>query len=108
MPAAWSPRGRPSVSRGPLVQELQQVVGRQLDLLVPPLGGAVQAGDQAIAVDAAKVAVDEPVAGLGLVGGALGQAEVPVGVLLPGVRLEERVLVAALGWTSPQSLLSTY
>ena len=68
-------------------------MGGQLDLLVPPLGRPVVAGDEAHPVDAPEVAVDEGVARLGLVGGAVGQAEVPRGVLLPRVRLEVGVLV---------------
>ena len=43
--------------------------------------------------DAPEVAVDERVPGLGLVVGALGEPEVPLGVLLPRVRLQEGVLV---------------
>jgi hypothetical protein len=42
----------------------------ELDLLVPPLGGAVVAGDQAHAVQAPGVALHERVAGLRLVVGA--------------------------------------
>ena len=62
-------------------------------VLVAPLGGAVVARDQAHPVDAAEVAVDERVARLGLVGRPVGEPEVPGGVLVPRVRLEERVLV---------------
>ena len=69
----------------------------ELDRLVPPLGGAVDAGDETGPVDASEVADDERVAGLRLVAGPVGQAEVPVGVLLPGVRLQECVLVVR-GW----------
>ena len=65
----------------------------QLDRLVPPFGGAVVAGDDAHAVQAPEVAVDEGVAALRVLRGALGQAQVPGGVLVPGVLLEERVLV---------------
>ena len=71
---------------------LQQVVGGQLDVLVPPLGGAVDARDQAGAVDPAEVAVHERVPRLGLVVGALGQAEVPRAVVVPRVPLEVGVL----------------
>jgi hypothetical protein len=80
----------------------------ELDLLVPPLGRAVVAGDQPGAVQAAQVAVDERVPGLRLVRRALGQPEVPLGVLLPRMPLEEGVLVGGAGCTSPQSLSSTY
>src|SRR5215208_6378367 len=67
-------------------------MGRELDLLVPPLRGAVHARDQGGPVDATEVAADEGVAGLGLVARALGEAEVPCGVLGPGVTLEVGVL----------------
>ena len=69
----------------------------ELDLLVPPLGGAVVAGDQAHPVQPPEVAVHERVARLRLVGGALGQPEVPERVVLEGVCLQERVLLAGAG-----------
>ena len=87
-PTAPPQTNRRSGDAGGLVQLLEQVVGGELDRLVPPLRGAVDAGDQPGAVHPAEVAVDERVAGLGLVVGALGQAEVPGGVLLPRVPLE--------------------
>jgi len=43
---------------------------RPLDLLVPPLSGAVHAGDQAGAVDPTEGAVDEPVPRLGSIRGS--------------------------------------
>jgi hypothetical protein len=82
----------------PGVQTLQQVVGGELDLLVPPLGGPVLAGDDAHAVQPAQVAVDERVPGLGLILGTVGEPEMPLcvprrsstavasGVALPAVR----------------------
>jgi hypothetical protein len=45
-------------------------------------------------VQTAEVAVDERVARLRLLGHALGDAEMPGGVLVPGVRLQERVLLS--------------
>jgi hypothetical protein len=72
-------------------------VGRELDLLVPPFCGAVMARDQAGAVEAAKVSVDEGVSRLGLVWGAIGESEVPFAVLAPRVRREKRVLVFGSG-----------
>ena len=60
-------------SAAALVEVLEEVVGGQLDLLVAPLGGPVLAGDQAHAVEAAEVAVDEGVPSLGLVAGAIGE-----------------------------------
>src|SRR5262245_14918544 len=83
---AWTLRRR-------LVEVLQQVVGGQFDSLVTPFRCAVDAGDQAGAVDAAEVAVHEGVARLGLVGCPLGETEVPQRVVVPAVRLEEAVLV---------------
>src|SRR6185436_15142867 len=75
------------------VELLEQVVGGQLDLLVAPLRGPEHAGDQAAPMKAPEVAEDERVAGLGLVGGPGGQPEVPRGVFVPLVLVEEVVLV---------------
>jgi hypothetical protein len=70
------------------VEPLQQVVCGEFDLLVPPFGGAVNGCDQRGSVDPSQVAVDEGVPGLGFVGGAGGEAEMPGRVLLPGVLVE--------------------
>ena len=51
-------------------------------------------------MDPTEVAVDEGVARLRAVLRAHGQAEVPFGVVVPRVRLEVGVLVAARGWMS--------
>ena len=67
-------------------------MGRQLDGLVAPFGGAVLAGDQPRAVHAPQVAVDEGVSGLGPVLGAIGQAEVPFRIGVPVVGLKEAKL----------------
>jgi hypothetical protein len=53
----------------------------ELNLLVPPFGGAVMAGDQSHPVQPPEITVDKPVARLRLVGRALGQAEMPGRVL---------------------------
>jgi hypothetical protein len=76
------------------VEQLQQLVGGQLDFLVSPLGGSVVAGDQAGPVDSAEVAVDERVPGLCLVGGALGQPEVPLGYAMLEPKLSAIKLTA--------------
>src|SRR5205085_4207170 len=77
---------RPGRSSGALaVEVLEQVVGGQFDRLVVPLRGPVDAGDEGRPVYAPEVAVDEGVAGLGLIGGPLGQGQVPVGVFLARV-----------------------
>ena len=89
------------------VEVLQQIVGGQLDLLVPPLGGPVVARDQAHAVQAAEVAVDERVPRLGLRARPLGEREVPRPVLVPRVPLQVRVLGLRSGWTSPHRLERT-
>jgi two-component system OmpR family sensor kinase len=83
----------PCLRRQP-VQPLQEFVGGELDLLVPPLGRPVHAGDDAHPVDAPEVPVDEGVPGLRLVGGPLGQPEVPAGVLVPRVPVQVGVLIA--------------
>src|SRR5918994_7535664 len=67
------------------IQELQQLVSCEFDLFVPPLCCTVVAGDQASAVQAAEVSVDECVASLRLLRSALGEAEMPFGVLAPRV-----------------------
>ena len=82
---------------GHLVQLLEQTVGGALDLFVPPLRRPVHARDQPRAVDAAEVAVDEGVARLGLVGGAVGERQVPGAVRRPVVALEEGVLGPRVG-----------
>ncbi|HET9969983.1 MAG TPA: HAMP domain-containing sensor histidine kinase, partial [Streptosporangiaceae bacterium] len=87
---------RPLLHRQP-VKPLEELVRGELDLLVPPLSRPVHAGDDAHPVDAPEVPVYEGVPGLGLVGGPLGQAEVPAGVLFPGVPLQVGVLVARAG-----------
>lgn len=72
---------------------LQEVMGGELDLFVTPFGGTVLARDQAHAMDPPEVAVHEAVSSLRLVGRTLGEPQMPVGVLLPRVRIEEGVLV---------------
>jgi hypothetical protein len=57
---------------------------------------------------AAQVAIDNGVPGLGLLGSPVGEGQVPVAVLRPGMGLRKAFLSAALGWTSLQMLLSTY
>src|SRR5215471_18592859 len=91
-------RGRPALPAALTlrVEVLEQLVCRKLDLLVPRLRGSVRAGDQPHPVDPMEVAVDEGVARLR----AHGQAEMPFGVVVPRVRLEVGVLVAARGWRS--------
>ena len=79
-------------SPGDGVQALQQVVRRQLDLLVTPLRGAIDARDQGRPMDPTEIAADEGVAGLGLVARALRETEVPRGVLIPGVPLQVGIL----------------
>jgi hypothetical protein len=61
---------------------VRQVVRRQLDGLVAPFRGAVATGDQAGTMHPAKVAVDEAVTILGLLAGARGEPEEPLGVLV--------------------------
>src|ERR1700684_1962868 len=69
----------------------------QLDFLVPPLRGPVLARDQAHAMNAAEVPVDERVPGLGLVAGTVGQAQVPLCIVIPRVRFQEGILIAGPG-----------
>ena len=48
-------------------------------------------------MDATEVPVDERVPGLGLVAGTVGEPEMPLGVFLPRVRLQEGVPFAGAG-----------
>src|SRR5262249_33547400 len=88
--------GQACHSAGPRVQQLKELVRGELDLLVPPLGRAVVAGDDPRAVDPAEVAVDEGVTRLPPVVRTLRQPEVPLRVLLPGVVREVGVLGVGL------------
>ena len=60
-------------------------MGRQLDVLVAPLGGPIDARDEGGPMNAAEVPVDEGVPGLRPIGGPLGQPEMPLGVVVPGM-----------------------
>ena len=66
-------------------------MSRELDFLVAPFGGPVHAGNQARAVDTFEVAIGEAVPRLRLLPGPFSKAEMPLGVLVPGMGLEERV-----------------
>ena len=68
-------------------------MGGELDLLVAPLGRAVDAGDETVAVHTPEVAVDEGMARLRFVCGTFRQAQMPLPVLVPGVGLEKGVFV---------------
>jgi hypothetical protein len=57
-------------------------MGRELDALVLPLGSPIVAGDEARSVNATEAAVDERVPRLRLVGSAVREPEVPVGVFV--------------------------
>ena len=85
--------GRLAPDAGGAIEQLEQLVRRQLDLLVTPLGGAELAGDDARPMDPSEVADDERVATLRLVGRAIGQAEEPRAVRVPVVACEVAILV---------------
>jgi hypothetical protein len=82
-----------SRSGASVVKNLQQVIGRTLDRLMPPLGRPVQTRNDAYAMQAAEVSVDERVLRLGVIGWPLGKPEVPSRVLLPGVGLQVSILI---------------
>jgi hypothetical protein len=48
-------------------------------------------------VDAAKIAINERVSALGLITRFLVKAEVPFGIVVPGVAFQERILIRGLG-----------
>src|SRR6266508_130490 len=87
-------RGGRLGSRG--VEFLQQPVGGTLNLFVSPLGGSVEAGDQATSMKTAEVTVDERISRLGLIGGTIGQPKEPARVVLPGVLLQKGILGCGL------------
>src|ERR1044072_7228997 len=79
------------------VEIQQQMMCGDLAILVPPLGGPVHARDESRAVHPAQVTVDEGVARLGAVRSALGEPEMPLRVVLPGMRLQIGVLRVRVG-----------
>ncbi len=81
------------VSGSGVVQTLQQVMGGQLHVLVPPLRCPVAAGDQSHPVNPAEVTDDEGIPGLGVVGRSFRQTQMPGRVLLPVMTIQVRVLV---------------
>jgi hypothetical protein len=85
------------------IQVLQQVVGSEFDVLVPPLRCSIHRRDQCRAMYSAEVAKDECVPGLGFLCCPVGETEVPCGVLLPAVRFEEGVLLIGPGLDRPPS-----
>ena len=78
------------------------------NLGVLPFGGPVVAGDQAHAVQATEVAEHEGIAGLCLVGRAVGEREVPGRVLIPTWVFRKAFWSAARGWTSAHRLRNRY
>src|ERR687891_415869 len=72
-------------------------MGCELDFLVPPLRSSVLTRNQAHAMDTTEVSIDERISGLGVVFGAVGEPEMPFGIFIPGVRLQEGVLVGGAG-----------
>ena len=82
-----------SSSGGHLVEKPQQLVRGALNLSMPPFGGAVLAGQQAAAMDAPEVSVDERMPRLRLVRCSFGEGEMPLPVLTPRVLFQVRVLV---------------
>jgi hypothetical protein len=94
-----------------LVEQLQQLVRGELDVLVPPLGCPVVAGDEPHPMQATEVAVDKRVPRFGLLRCTVGEAEMPLRVLVPAVRGEERVLGRGSGLNrapvAPQDVLAS-
>ena len=71
-------------------------MGGELDVLVPPLGSPVVAGDERHPVQAAEVAIDKRVPCLRPVGGAIDEPQVPPGIFAPLMRLQEGGLLARM------------
>jgi hypothetical protein len=71
--------------RAPVVELLEELMGRELDVFVSPLSGPIVARDHAHPMDTAKVPIDEGVPRLGLFGRPIREPEMSLGVLVPGV-----------------------
>src|SRR5262249_50305970 len=84
-------------SRSLVVQVLQELVRGELDLLMPPLGGPGVACDDSPAMGRPGNPRDKRGPGPGGVGGTVGEPEMPSGVFLPRVRLQEGVPFAGAG-----------
>jgi hypothetical protein len=97
-----------SLDAGCSVQQLHHFMSRELDLLVAPLRGPLDARDETGPVNPAEVTLDKGVARLRLVRGTDGQAQAPRGVRLPEVTLEVSVARAGVRRDLPQSLSRTY
>jgi hypothetical protein len=97
-PSKIGPRGDRQLggSRSRLVEVLQELMSGELDLLMSPLRGPVLTGDQAHPMDAAEIAIDERISSLRVVARTVGESEMPSGVLVPGVRVQKRVLVVGV------------
>jgi hypothetical protein len=87
---------------------LQEIVRGKLDLLMSPFGGPVDACDEGRPVHPPEVAEHERISGLGLISHACGEAEMPGGVLLPGMPFQKGILGIRARLHLSQSLLSTY
>ena len=95
----------PSGSRTRVVEVLQELMGGEFDFLVSPFCGPVLTRDQAHPVDAPEVPVDEAVPRLGVVARTAGEAQMPCGVVIPRMRLQEGVLVFGTGLNVPPGAL---
>jgi hypothetical protein len=71
---------------------LQEIVRSKLDLLVSPFRGAVDAGDEGCPVHPAEIADHERISSFRLLSDTSGEAEMPGGVLLPGMPFQKGVL----------------
>ena len=78
------------------VELLQQIVGGNLHDLVAPFRRSIDARDQPAPMNSAKVTEHEGISRLRLIRSALGQTEVPRGVLVPRVPLQIGVLDVCL------------
>ena len=68
----------------------------EFDLFVPPLSRSVMASDQAGAVEAAEITVDEGVSRFRFPRGSFRETEMPLAIFIPGVRLQKCVLVTGV------------
>ena len=83
-------------------------MSREFDLLVPPLSRSVLTSDQAGAVEAAEITVDEGVSRFRLIRGSFRETEMPLAYSSQECDFKNAFSSRAFGWTSPHSLLRTY
>jgi hypothetical protein len=80
-----------------IVEVLQELMGRKLDVFMTPLCRPVLTSDQAHPMDAAEVSINERIPRFGLIACTISESEMPFAMFIPRMRLQEGVLVVGAG-----------